>query len=159
MTSKAQASNTYRPLIKKWSTHYGVDWKLVQAVLLTEQYGYNAVVSLDSPLNPSAINPADPSYGLGQILCQGATGDQHCQNRFDIERWNEATPNLLLDPDFNLQIMVQILSSNQRAYGMPKAVAVYNSYSQHTRPVYGPFDNQAYVDSVMNYFSLLGGVA
>jgi len=44
-------------LTKKWGLIYGIDSLIIEAV-----------IQVESNYNPKAVNPADPSYGLMQIL-------------------------------------------------------------------------------------------
>jgi len=127
----------YDNLYKSYAAAYGFDWRLLKAIALQE-----------SGENPSAINPSDPAFGLCQILCRADEPDSPCKNKLNVPGWNGATQNRLLDPDFNVSIAAAILASNIGNYGLPKAVAVYNSWGSHSDPSEGPFRNQAYVDGV-----------
>lgn len=134
-------------IFKKYGARYGVDWRLLKA---------HAVV--ESSLNPAAINPADPSYGVMQVLCKpGQNGV--CANRFDVQGWAGMTRDRLLDPDVNVMIGAQIVAWNVRNFGMPKAVAVFNRWDQRIAHPFGPFANQRYVDRVLTEYRRLGGVA
>lgn len=134
-------------LFKKWGDHYDVDWRLLKAVAIHE-----------SSLNPNAVNAADPSYGLMQVLCRhGADGV--CVNHFDVEGWDEATTEKLKDPDFNIMIGAQILAYNLQTFGSPKGIAVYNSWDQRNASPIGPFKNQSYVSAVLANYRNLGGSA
>lgn len=131
-------------LIQKWAGRYEVDWLLLKSIMIRE-----------SSLKPDAVNPEDPSYGLGQVLCQSSDFDSPCKNRFDVDGWEHATPRRLLDPDFNAKIAAQILAYNVRTFGMPRGVSVYNRWDQRTRPINGPFANQKYVDDVLSIYRRL----
>lgn len=150
MTKKANAAEVtgFDAIFKHWGAMYGVDWRLLKAHAMRE-----------SSLDPSAVNESDPSYGLGQVLCDAVTPDSPCQNRLNVSGWSDATPHRLLDPDFNVRMMAQIIAANIRQYGMPRAVAVYNSFDQHNAPLDGPFKNQSYVDDVLSIYQSLGGVS
>lgn len=137
---------TLDDLFKKWGLAYNVDWRLIKA---------HAVV--ESGLSADAVNPSDPSYGVMQILCSGATGDDSCENKFFIDDWSNATPNMLLDPDFNIRMGAQIIGKNLRQYGWPRCVAVYNRFAEYKSPLNGPFQNQDYVDRVTAIYHQLGG--
>lgn len=131
----------------KYGAQFGVDWRLVKAVAQHE-----------SAENPDAVNTRDnESIGLMQILCRpdGAGG---CSNRLNVEGWPDATRERLFDSDFNVFIGSQILASNIAAYGIPKGIAVYNAWDQHTAPAAGPFKNQSYVDDVLRRAAKLGYV-
>lgn len=125
-------------LFRKWGAVYGVEWQLLKAVARKE-----------SRLNPKAVNNADnESIGLMQVLCR-PDGSGGCVNSLKVEGWSEATRGKLFDPEFNIRIGAQILAWNIRKYGMPKAIAVYNRWAERFSPVAGPFENQAYVDTVV----------
>jgi soluble lytic murein transglycosylase-like protein len=125
-------------LFRKWGAEYGVEWQLLKAVARKE-----------SRLNPKAVNNADnESIGLMQVLCR-PDGRGGCANNLKVDGWSGATRRKLFDPEFNIKIGAQILAWNIRKYGMPKAVAVYNRWAERSSPVAGPFENQAYVDTVV----------
>ena len=79
----APLSTTIDDIYAKWGNRYGVDPDLLKAI-----------ATVESGENPSAFNPSDPSYGLMQILCRTGT-DGFCANRFNIQSWDEATPERL----------------------------------------------------------------
>jgi soluble lytic murein transglycosylase-like protein len=149
MTKKANASDLvgFDALFQHWAAVYGVDWRLVKAHAMRE-----------SSLDAYAVNEADPSYGLGQVLCDAASPDSPCRNKLNVDGWSQATPNRLLNPDFNIRIATQIIAANIRQYGLPRAIAVYNRFAEHASPLNGPFQNQAYVDDVLRIYGELGGV-
>lgn len=125
----------------------GIDWRLLYAV-----------AKVESGLNQTAKNPADPSYGLMQIRCVAAGPDAQCTNVKRIPQWDEATPNrLLLDAAYNVQCGAYILKWNIKAFSYPRGVACYNDWGSRLNPVYGPFDNAEYVRKVdTEYQRLLG---
>lgn len=126
-------------LFKKWGAVYGVEWRLLKAIAITE-----------SRLNPDAVNTGDKeSIGLMQVLCH-PDGEGGCSNRLNVDGWSGATRKKLFDPQFNVRIGAQILAWNIRTYGMPKAIAVYNRWAERTSPAAGPFVNQSYVDAVLD---------
>lgn len=134
----------YEQEMKNACAQFAIDWRLMAAHVYVE-----------STFNPRAVNPSEPSYGLGQILCQAADRDSPCINKFPaVDSFNSYTPNNLLDVDTNLDVMSQIMASNISAYGLPKAIAVYNDWSAHTAPANGPFPNQSYVDKVEAQYQL-----
>lgn len=133
----AELSATLDPLFQKWGRAYGVDPLLLKAHAIVE-----------SDLDAQAVNPSDPSYGLMQVLCSHK-GDGRCTNRFNIEGWAGMTADRLLDPDANIRMAAQIVAYNIRAFGLPRAIAVYNRYAERTSPPGGPFGNQRYVDKVL----------
>jgi soluble lytic murein transglycosylase-like protein len=132
-------------LYQKHAAARGVDWRLVKAIAQHE-----------SGELADAVNARDhESLGLMQVLCR-PDGRGGCANRLNVEGWADATREKLLDPEFNVYIGVQILASNIDAYGVPKGIAVYNAWDQHTAPAEGPFRNQRYVDDVLRRARLLG---
>lgn len=133
-------------LYHKHGTFKGLDWRIIKAIAIIE-----------SNENPQAINPTDPSYGLMQVLCTATAMTQQCTNRFpSVPRWSEATrERLLTDPDFNVHVGSTILKWNIDTYGMPKGIAVYNSWSARHDPANGPFRNQGYVDKYQRAFNSL----
>lgn len=142
VTDVIQEKNpTLDDLFHKWADIYSVDWNLSKAHAIVE-----------SALNASAINETDnESLGLMQILCR-PDGNGGCINRLNVDGWSEATREKLLDPDFNIMIGTQIIASNVRAYGLPRAIAVYNRFAERNSPVNGPFQNQKYVDRVLKVY-------
>jgi hypothetical protein len=121
---------------------FALDWRLMAAH-----------IKVESDFNALAVNKNDPSYGLGQIYCTADDKNSPCTNKFPaVEGFNSYTPNDLLDAATNLYIMAQIMASNISAYGLPKAIAVYNDWSAHTSPETGPFPNQDYVNKVQTTY-------
>lgn len=94
-------------------------------VLITEYANRNnvspclvaAVIKKESDFDPTAVNPSDPSYGLGQITLPTA-------NQF-----REGTTKLdLFDPEINIKIMCQFISwLSKRGATMPGAISAYNT--------------------------------
>lgn len=133
-------------IFQKYGVKYGVDPILLKAI-----------ATVESSLNPQAVNPADPSVGLMQILCL-PDGKGGCRNRFNIDGWEDATFERLKDADFNVMLGAQILAWNLKTYGYPRGIAVYNAWDQRHAPVNGPFKNQSYVDKVIGAYRKLSGV-
>lgn len=128
----------FDPLYKKWGQAYGVDWRLLKAIAKAE-----------SSENPIAKNPADPSYGLMQIL--------YPQKLPAVENWPPESVEALYDPDYNVSVGAQIIGWNVTTYGLKRGIAVYNRWDSRLDPENGPFGNQAYVDRVWAYYVELGG--
>lgn len=123
---------------------YGVDWMLIASHAFVE-----------SNYNPRAVNKSDnESIGLCQILCN-PDGNGGCENNFNVEGWNDITRDDLMDPQQNTDIAAQIIAENVQRYGMPRAIAVYNSYDQRKAPQSGPFKNQSYVNKVLSRYNEL----
>lgn len=107
---------------------------------------------VESSENPRAVNPADPSYGLMQILCPADSMDSRCRNRLPaIPDFASATPRRLLDDvDFNLSIAAQLLAWNISRYGREGGIAVYNCWDSRLDLSAGREPrNQDYVDKVL----------
>lgn len=126
----------------------GVDPSLLRAICIHE-----------SAENPNAENPADPSVGLGQVLCKFDKADPSrvCRNVLNVEGWQGMTWERLKNPATNLDIAAQILAWNLQQYGFPRGVAIYNMWDARHSPVQGPFPNQSYVDSVLKILQRLKG--
>jgi len=135
-------------LYQKHAFDFDVDWRLVKAIAQHE-----------SGENPAAVNRSDrESLGVMQVLCR-PDGNGGCTNRLNVNGWKTATRDKLLDADFNIYIGAQILAANVAQYGVPKGIAVYNAWDQHTAPAAGPFKNQHYVDDVLRRARALGWTA
>lgn len=133
-------------LFKEAGEKYDVDPVLIKAV-----------ASVESSLDPRAYNPADPSYGLMQVLCK-PDGNGGCSNVFNIDSWPPESAEELYDPSINIGYGAQILAHNIKTYGFRKGIAVYNSWSARHDPDNGPFVNQDYVDKVLAKFYSFGGI-
>ena len=133
-------------LYKKHANRQGLDWLLLKAI-----------AQVESNENPNAVNPADPSRGLMQILCVPDKSGG-CANKFNILGWPPESEEALFDPDLNLSFGSQILAWNITRYGFLKGIAVYNSWSARNDPMDGPFRNQGYVDKVLSKYRGLGGI-
>ena len=121
-----------------------------------KQYDINpslikAIATVESGGNFKAINPADPAYGLMQVLCV-PDGKGGCANTLNVPGWDSVTSEKLLDPSINIYYGVNILKWNLDTYGYPKGIAVYNKWSARNE-VGEPFSNQAYVDKVKALFN------
>lgn len=139
-------NNAYDAIFKKYAAIEGLDWRLLKAIAIVE-----------STLTPGAKNPSDPSYGLMQVLCINDGPNSICSNRFNILGWDEATPERLYDPDFNVRMASQILKWNIDTYGNHKGVAVYNNWSARNDPEFGPFRNAGYVSKVLSAYVDVAG--
>jgi hypothetical protein len=98
------------------------------------------VIATESGWNPSAVNPADPSYGLMQILA-GSRGP-----------YPSVLISDLMDPSTNITLGSTYLKNQISRFGFPGGIAAYNSGTPRTLPG-GQYVNQAYVDSVLSYQS------
>lgn len=141
---KAMAENKpgLDQIFKRHADINGLDWKLLKAIAMQE-----------SSLNPRAVNAADPSYGLMQILCTPSSNGV-CANKFPaVSNWPPKSKLDLFDPDYNISIGAQILAWNIKTFGMRKGVAVYNSWKARFETE--PFTNQKYVDNVFSNYKRL----
>jgi len=126
-------------IYQSYATQHGVDWRLLKAIAIVE-----------SGENTEAVNPNDPSYGLMQVLCTDTTNPARgCGNKLNVQGWPPPSKEWLFDPEYNVHIAAQILRWNLDTYGMPKGIAVYNSWSARHDPQMGPFTNQDYVNKVL----------
>ena len=105
-TGKLNNTVPFRDLILKYSNLHSLDPCLVAAVIKKE-----------SDFDPNAVNPNDPSYGLGQITLPTAG-----QFRDGV------TKAMLFIPDINIEIMCQFINW-LRAGGapLPAAISAYNT--------------------------------
>jgi soluble lytic murein transglycosylase-like protein len=81
-----------------------------------------AVAIVESGENITAFNPADPSYGLMQVLYTGS-------NKLYVDGWPPSSASDLYSADYNLRIASQILDYNIRKYGFFRGVISYNNWS------------------------------
>lgn len=130
----------FNDLYIKYGRLFGVDWRLIKAIAMKE-----------SSESADAVNLADPSVGVMQVLAKGWPND--VTNSFPaVSNWPPNDPKDLLNPEYNISVGVQILAWNLKNYGSPRGIAVYNSWSQRVKPVNGPFENQDYVNKVLKFY-------
>lgn len=115
---------------------YNVDRSLVKAVAMTE-----------SSLNPNAENPADPSYGLMQVMPILA------EDFGIVKDWHNPTPAeiaMIKDPQTNLRIGAWFLGRLLKKYSLEISIEMYNvgeaGWKQGRR-------NSKYVAKVMRYYN------
>lgn len=138
----AETKSNLDEIFKRHANRYGLDWKLLKAIAMQE-----------SSLNSRAVNAADPSYGLMQILCTPSSNGV-CANKFPaVSNWPPKSKLDLFDPDYNISVGAQILAWNIKTFGMRKGVAVYNSWKARFETE--PFSNQKYVDNVFSNYKRL----
>lgn len=143
---KETGAGTVKPLdtiYKEQGERFNVDWRLLKALSIVE-----------SSERPQVKNPADPSYGLMQVLCV-PDGNGGCSNKFNIEGWPPVNAEALYDAEYNVSLGAQIIKWNIDTFGLVKGIAVYNNWS--ARNEQQPFSNQSYVDKVLREFRNLGG--
>lgn len=130
-------------IYKDMAEQYGLDWRLLKAIAIVE-----------SSERPEVKNPADPSYGLMQVLCV-PDGKGGCSNKFNIAGWPPEKAEDLYIPEYNVSLGAQIIKWNIETYGFVKGIAVYNNWSARNQQE--PFSNQNYVDKVLKEYRALGG--
>ena len=87
---------------------------------------------VESRLDQTAVNKADPSFGAMQILCKADSPHAPCRNRLPaIPDFQHATQSRLLqETRFNAQIGVQLIAANLRQFPTEdQAIIAYNNYS------------------------------
>lgn len=131
-------------IYRKHALINGLDWRLLKAIAITE-----------SNENPGALGDDGKSQGIMQVHCDANCPTCYCKNKLNVVGWGTATPEKLMDPDFNVKIAAQILAWNIGMYGHDKGIAVYNNWSSRLDPQEGPFRNQQYVDKVTGTLSYL----
>ena len=80
-----------------------------------------AVIQKESGGDSLAVNPLDPSYGLGQVM------PYWWRYVFIDECGSEATPVTLLDPRVNVCYTAYILSHFVEKYGYSRGIDAYNN--------------------------------
>lgn len=142
---EVNTSVPYANIFREYGNLYNVDWRLIAAH-----------AKVESNYNPDAVNKADnESIGMMQLLCR-PDGNGGCTNDLPaIPDWKGTKRKDLLSPDFNVRIAAQLIADNIKTYRMPRAVAVYNSWSERKSGQYGPFANQKYVDAVLKEYERL----
>lgn len=119
-------------LIIHYSEQAGIPDSMVKAVIEQESGG-----------DPAAINHADPSYGLGQIM------PRWWRHAFVEECGDEATPETLMRDDLNICYTAHILGYlNERYKGNPTQIfSYYNTGS--------PSRGEQYAEAVQRRLSLM----
>lgn len=103
-----------------WARHYRLDPLLMEAIARQE-----------SSLDPNAVNPADPSYGLFQILCSGPGTDGRCTNRLPAFSDWPPTRESLFNPERSAYWATRLMRHNIDAHGsIGRALIVYNGGPQ-----------------------------
>jgi len=109
---RVKPSVPYSALINRYALENGVNGCLVAAVIKKE-----------SDFIPDAVNPSDPSYGLGQITLPTA-------QQFRAE----TTKAELFDPQINIELMCKFIAwLEKNGAGMPGAISAYNTGLQGWR--------------------------
>ena len=88
-----------------------------------------AVIAHESAWDPSAVNMADPSYGLMQV---------------NTRAHPDVTPAQMLDPAANIAYGTRYLGQQLARYGVPAGISAYNA----GHPISG---NASYVADVQAY--------
>ena len=118
----------YPTEVNSASTRYGVDPNIVAAVVSWEQRS-------DKTWNPKAVNPSDPSYGLGQVTpyigvkAGVIPSEKDYTGLFDPQRNLNAVAwflhYLLWDMKFSLDEAVQIYNLGESRWAQGKRVPDY----------------------------------
>lgn len=110
----------YRDLIYQWAKTYRVDPCLIAAL-----------ISVESSFDPNAVNPSDPSYGLGQV--QVTTARDYLPG---------VSSSDLLDPATNIQVVCAHVAHLQYREGfpMPDGIGAYNTGAAGWRKGYKTTD-------------------
>jgi len=109
----------YGHVIKRNSTKYDVDSKLIYATIMLESGGNTYAIRHEPQIG-------DASYGLGQILYGTALGIGF-----------EGNPNDLFDPEVNIELIARYHRRNQDVYGDLSAeelTIAYNAGSPYSAP-------------------------
>lgn len=139
----------YEPTPPKVETPPSIDAMIVYAANKhrVEAALVKAVAMTESSLNPRAKNPADPSYGLMQIMPilaedYGIVKDYHNPTEAEIA--------MIYDPQTNLLIGAWFLSNLLKRHSLQVAVEMYNvgetGWNKGRR-------NPEYVSRVMRYYN------
>lgn len=107
-----------------------------------------AIIRVESNFNPSAVNPADPSYGLAQIM-------PFWVGYFGLPHGGDAS-TYLLNAENNLEVQARILNYFQtRGFRFPDQVDIYNvGETLWARGV----RNARYRDDVLRFYREYGGI-
>lgn len=97
-------------LIAKYAAKTGVSRNVLAAVIQVESGG-----------DSLAVNPDDPSYGLGQVM------PYWWRYAFVKQCGGEATPETLMDPELNICYSAHILKHFQSVYGYTAGIDAYNN--------------------------------
>jgi soluble lytic murein transglycosylase-like protein len=150
--SRARASKAvsgpFDAIYQKYGAAYGVPWQLVAAHAWVE-----------SSERPRAYN-RESSSGLMQILLPIGRnlGAARHYRAGRLPEWAGADQlgDRIFDPDINVMLGASLIRENVAAYGLPRAIAVYNMDQARLAPIAGPFVNQRYVDKVIARARSLG---
>ena len=125
---------------------HGLDWRLIAAHAFVE-----------SSYNPKARNP-EGSDGLMQILfpLSKNAGVMRYLAAGTLPEFLDVDMAQIFDAAYNVNLGAALIRENIRAFGMPRAIAVYNMDKSRLAPTAGPFINQGYVDKVLKKARELG---
>lgn len=148
--SVSRKPRTYETIFEDYGGQYGVSAFLAKAHAIAE-----------SSLNPYAYNK-EGSSGLMQILLpieknKGALRHFRAGRLPEWEGVNASIGGHIFDADYNVMLGMSLMRENIRAYGLPRAIAVYNNDAATRSELNGPFPNQIYVDRVLRYYDQLRG--
>ena len=136
IAATVSAKDEIENMISYAAAKYGVEAALIKAVAMTE-----------SSLNPNAVNPMDPSYGLMQIMPILA------EDFGIVKDWRnvtEAEIAMIKDPQTNLRIGAWHLKRLTSEYPLDVALQMYNvgvsGYKNGKRAV-------DYANKVLRYYN------
>jgi soluble lytic murein transglycosylase-like protein len=135
------AKYPYSNAIHESASLYGVDPDLIAAIISWEQR--SATI-----WNPNAVNPSDPSYGLGQIT-------PYIGYKFGIlNSESDFTP--LFVPEKNIKAVAAFLDYllNDEKYALPDAIQMYNEGEPQ---FWSGSRVPDYLDGVMGYYNQFRG--
>ena len=103
----------YQAEVFRAAEYYNIDPDLIAAIISWEQRS-------DTKWDPNAVNPSDPSYGLGQVT-------PYIGARFSIIP-SESAYEELFDPLKNCMAVAAFLSYcyNGQKYDLEKTIQIYN---------------------------------
>lgn len=138
----------FEDVFRAAGARHGLDWRLLAAHAFVE-----------SSFNPKARNP-EGSDGLMQILfpLEKNTGVLRHLRAGTLPEFLDVDMDQVFDAAYNVELGAALIRENIKAFGMPRAIAVYNMDRARTAPLAGPFANQGYVDKVLAKARALGMV-
>jgi len=136
----------FEDVFRAAGARHGLDWRLIAAHAFVE-----------SSYNPKARNP-EGSDGLMQILfpLSKNTGVLRHLANGTLPEFLDVDMSQIFDAAYNVNLGAALIRENIRAFGMPRAIAVYNMDRAKDAPLKGPFANQSYVDKVLRHARALG---
>lgn len=157
-TPKGSGVVPYESIFRDAASKEGIDWHLLAAHAYVE--------SSYKPLARKVEHHLDGTYlgesaGLMQILrpLEVNKGALRAYNSGNLPNWEGIDDQNLFDPEVSIRRGAELIRYNIEVFGMPRAIAVYNSFAATRSHTEGPFPNQDYVDKVLRQFNHLQEVA